>query len=513
MKRLVKVKGTRFYFLDIASNEFIRIPQRLYDLFDEDGELIADTPKNVDEGEILGLKNRFSKGMSPCVCGLPSSILYRNQRFSLDDFLRQHCRHLILELTEKCNLRCSYCVFSGSYLHFREHGSRSLSLDTAQKAIRDFLDRSVGEHVISFFGGEPLLELSLLQTIVEFAVEYGKSLGKKPRFALTTNGTLLTPTIVRYLFERNFYIDISLDGDKEIHDSYRKFHGRHDSVFDMIIKNMWDVAAEFPSINQLSVIATLASPMHYEKRNAFFRDLCKPFQLIGSSFLRTSVGQSETCCGSACTKEVWFVKSIEDAKEFQSLEQRFLENLIKNPEEAIQQYPLIACIMRERLSAIHYRQLRTSEDSEYYKIPCFPGYQKLFLDINGVYYPCERTERSPNYQLGTVESGFDAQKAILLMDKFRNMVDCVQCDTRYLCELCYAELHECCEGVFDRTDYERRCDVVRSSVRKNLSDYILLAESDPKILECLCTRETFEDDVLIPKQKIFENDFLQSCQK
>jgi hypothetical protein len=267
---------------------------------------------------------------------------------------------------------------------------------------------------------------------------------------------------------------------------------------------MRDIATEFPFTNQLSVTATLAPPMYYEQRNAFFRDLCKPFQLSGCSFLRTSICQSKTCCGSAYTKEAWHVKSTEDVKEFQRLEQLFFENLIKNPEEAIQQYPLIASIIRERLSTIHYRQLRTSENSEYYKIPCFPGYQKLFLDINGVYYPCERTERSPNYQLGTVESGFNVQKAILLMDKFRNMADCVRCETRYLCELCYAELRECCVDTFDRKDYEKRCDIVRNSVRKYLSDYVFLAESDPNILECLCAREIFEDDILIRKQKISE---------
>jgi radical SAM protein with 4Fe4S-binding SPASM domain len=264
---------------------------------------------------------------------------------------------------------------------------------------------------------------------------------------------------------------------------------------------MWSIATKFPSNNQLSVTATLASPMHYEKRNAFFRDLFKPFQLSGYSFLRTSTYQSKTCGTSSCIKDIWFSKFTEDVNEFQNLKRRFFGKLIENPEEAIQQYPLIASIIRERLSVIHYRQIRISEDSEYYKIPCFPGYQKLFLDVNGAYYPCERTERSPNYQLGTVESGFDAQKAILLMDKFRDMADCVQCEARYLCELCYAELHECCEGTFDRKDYETRCNIIRNSVRKDIADYIFLAEFDPNILEYLCGREIFEDEVLIPRQK------------
>jgi uncharacterized protein len=201
--RLIKVRGDSFYFLDVLSNEVIRVPKGLYDLLDENGSLQVGGSEEIGNEDIFKLEQRFSRNVS-CVHVLPPSIFYRNERFDLSNFLANHCRQLMLEITERCNLRCSYCIFSQGYSHFRKHGSGSLSSVVAKKAIRDFLDRSVGSNAISFFGGEPLLEFSLLQDIVEFAIEYGEKIGKKPVFALTTNGTLLMPSIANYLIERNF---------------------------------------------------------------------------------------------------------------------------------------------------------------------------------------------------------------------------------------------------------------------------------------------------------------------
>ena len=72
-----------------------------------------------------------------------------------------------MDLTEQCNLRCTYCFTSGKT-------NREMSFETAKDTI-DWLVRpeTCGEaktvHV-TFWGGEPLLKFDLMKQIVEFKI-------------------------------------------------------------------------------------------------------------------------------------------------------------------------------------------------------------------------------------------------------------------------------------------------------------------------------------------------------
>ncbi len=48
-------------------------------------------------------------------------------------------RKLLLEVSEDCNLRCRYCVYSGKFLDRRAHSNRLMSWDMAKKIHRLFL--------------------------------------------------------------------------------------------------------------------------------------------------------------------------------------------------------------------------------------------------------------------------------------------------------------------------------------------------------------------------------------
>lgn len=94
---------------------------------------------------------------------------------------------LYLKVTEQCNLNCSYC-----YERNIDHsvGRRAMDLQTAIKAINNYIiNRGHHELNVCFFGGEPLLNYSLIRDIiVHFQIIPFVKIG----FAVTTNGTLLT---------------------------------------------------------------------------------------------------------------------------------------------------------------------------------------------------------------------------------------------------------------------------------------------------------------------------------
>lgn len=131
-----------------------------------------------------------------------------------------------LTLTENCNLSCVYC-----YEHNRN--GRTMTLETAEKIVSEAC-KSLKEDdllTVDFFGGEPFLEFERIREIVEYVnseATKGRLRGQH-RFFATTNGTLVHGKIQEWLKEQhNFYLGLSLDGTKRMHDINRS------SSFDQI---------------------------------------------------------------------------------------------------------------------------------------------------------------------------------------------------------------------------------------------------------------------------------------
>jgi uncharacterized protein len=129
-------------------------------------------------------------------------------------------KSLCLHLAHACNLRCRYC-FAGQG---RFGGSDELMpAETGQKALDFLIARSGGRrHLeVDFFGGEPLLNFTVLQDLVHYGRKRGHETGKEFKFTLTTNALLLDETVAQYLNEQNISVVLSLDGRREVHDAMR----------------------------------------------------------------------------------------------------------------------------------------------------------------------------------------------------------------------------------------------------------------------------------------------------
>lgn len=118
-----------------------------------------------------------------------------------------------LFLDHACNLRCRYCYNGPKF-------SRVMPLDVARRGVElAFSGRA--EPRVSFFGGEPLLHMDLLQEITALARERARILDRRMGFLVVTNGTLLTGDTLRWFLDNRVYIGISLDGTKAAHDATR----------------------------------------------------------------------------------------------------------------------------------------------------------------------------------------------------------------------------------------------------------------------------------------------------
>jgi len=140
--------------------------------------------------------------------------------------------HLVLWITEACNLRCDYC--------FVEKSERKMSLDVGKAAVDFLLKREVSweEHAlqITFFGGEPLLEFDTIKGIVDYWNGLSRTVNKKIAFAVVTNGTLITRKISDFLKKNDFAIQYSMDGAEDA--AWKRCFPDGESAYEAIRKNV-----------------------------------------------------------------------------------------------------------------------------------------------------------------------------------------------------------------------------------------------------------------------------------
>ncbi len=117
---------------------------------------------------------------------------------------------LVLMLTGRCNLRCRYC-----YVDAGADGI-DMSGETAFRAI-DLFVPDTGAVTVELSGGEPLLRFDLIRKIVEYAGAVNPGV----RFAIQTNGTLLDPAKLRYLWTQRIGTGLSMDGIPDVNESLR----------------------------------------------------------------------------------------------------------------------------------------------------------------------------------------------------------------------------------------------------------------------------------------------------
>lgn len=128
---------------------------------------------------------------------------------------------MCLNVSHDCNLRCRYCFAAkGGY-----GGKRAnMTVETARQAVDFLIRRSASRKNIEmdFFGGEPMLNMETVRATVDYAREKGGENGKKIKFTMTTNASLLDDENTEYLNENMYNVVLSLDGRPEVNDAMRR---------------------------------------------------------------------------------------------------------------------------------------------------------------------------------------------------------------------------------------------------------------------------------------------------
>ena len=389
---------------------------------------------------------------------------------SIND-LKQMC----LELTEKCNMRCEYCIYQKNNMKFRNYGSSEMNFETAKKAIDYFLKYADKEEAfIAFYGGEPLLKFNLLKQCVDYAL----SRTDKVFFTMTTNGTLLTPQIAKYLASiPRFHIVFSLDGDKSTHDKCRKTidgNGSFDAAF-AGFKNAIDAYGD-KAYSCISINTVVSPPFDYstfDRMQNFFdketKGILKQYSYV--EYPEDDDYQSQ-------------IKSLQDRSDYdwQPVFAWQKDNDLKD--ESLFTWEATV----KSLLVIHKR-LICEEPVNCYKFNgcCVPGGRKIYVTTRGNFKACERMGESPD--IGDVDNGLNLETIhkYYVEDYIKSSIeDCNKCWAVNLCGLCYATCYDA-NGI-NLLKKRVRCEEQRVGISQDLSYYHQKMEDDPASLDFLNNR-------------------------
>lgn len=381
----------------------------------------------------------------------------------LEPFEQRHCYQLILQVTQDCNLRCEYCFYVNEAYLGRKYSEKNMSFETAKKAIDFFLKNSIAnkEVSISFYGGEPLLRMVLIEQCVEYVKKNLQD--RKAAFSLTTNGTLLTLDKAKFFSDNKFNIMISLDGAKENHNTHRVFPNGKGS-FDVIIKNLESIKEHYPEFFKCIQFNCVVSPDSDYKS---IREYVENSNLLKDSVFATSLLQDNYTTANI----VYDDKLVVDTSygEFKSL--LYMLGRLNDDDVSIVFKPYI--IKYRKLESLLKEHVQMPE-SAHHGGPCVVGAKRLFVDVSGRFFPCERvSESSDKMIIGNIDEGIFFDKVARLINYGKQFeTPCLNCWAFNHCKICPSEVDDL--NGFSADLQLKKCYQVKEHLLSDLKDICTL---------------------------------------
>lgn len=353
-------------------------------------------------------------------------------------------RTFVFVVTQACQLHCKYCYLVG------KNNNGVMNLAIAQKAVDYILSekkfQDCDDVIIDFIGGEPLLEINLIDKVVEYLeLEINRLCHRWKshyRIKITTNGLLYNAEETqKFIFKHKNYlsISISIDGNQQRNDTDRVFENGKGS-YGQIINNVRLWKKQFPDEGTKMVVSN--TNISYVKDGLI--------HLIKLGMKNIDV--------NPCVEDVW---NIDDGKKLEEQLVSFADYIIQND---LYHNLNISCFNRN----IGSRILKDSLQS-----PC--GSMTLAVDFKGDFFSCMRFAKYSLREqkeriVGNVVNGVDWNKMRPFGLLYTDVVfpqKCIDCEYANGCKWCPAENYD---SSLSSTIFQRTiaiCEVHKAIVRAN----------------------------------------------
>jgi uncharacterized protein len=307
---------------------------------------------------------------------------------------------LTLSLTHRCNLACRYCYAGRS-------SRPDMSLDTARRSIDTALSMvPEGKRLeLGLFGGEPLLRFDLVQAVTDYAIERADAARVPLRIGLTTNGTLISATMLDFIDARGISLCFSLDGPQHVHDRSRRLLNGQGS-FGEVLRGL-NQALE--RLGRVDVNAVFGPPT--------IQELPQSLAFIMGLGVRTIHFSPDITAA-------WTAESYSRCAEvFMATADYYIDCYRRGIELAVNLFDSKAVLFIKGGYAVSDR--------------CAMGDGEWAVAPSGNLYPCERfigEDDNPNFSLGNIHTGFDsARRCALRARRGNHRVACLSCRERQYC--------------------------------------------------------------------------------
>jgi uncharacterized protein len=319
---------------------------------------------------------------------------------------------LVINVTNQCNLSCQYCYeFGEDKIATPEGKKKFMDLATAKSSVEYLLAQSEGRRSvhITFFGGETLMNFPLLRSVVDYSREQAGRKGVSIDFSLTTNATLLTPSIIDFLAENRVGVTVSLDGPKEMNDKFRIFANGRGS-YDIIEPKVRELLARH---HTRPIAARVTMTSHA-------MDVFKIYR-----HLKHDLG----------FHEVGFAPVTSSPDRLYSINEPGMDQVFAQFSELAQEYLQFG--LRGELHGFSnvsdtLAELHQGVNKSH---PCGAGLGLVGVGPSGDIAPCHRFVDSDEHVLGNVTTGIDKKKQSAFLDRgnIQAKPDCHTCWARPLC--------------------------------------------------------------------------------
>lgn len=445
-----------YYFFDVNTDSIVKVSKKTYEKLHNYKEYINDPliTKMMSYGLLQPNKKRYSA---------------HPETECLDDYFKRNLNTLVLQVTQRCNQRCAYCVFSGRYDN-RIHNNMRMDFQTAKKGIDMIIAHSMDAESLyfGFYGGEPLLEKGLIQNCIEYLDN--KVEGKKIYYNITTNATLLTDDIIPLLVDHKVALLVSLDGPQDVHNKNRGFTNENGNPHGVIMNNLRHLMEKYPEYYQeyVSFNAVLTGTDSFSYIDAFFKDnrLFKNVKVMSSLVSNNYCKNNNKMVNEGFEEELSYATFLNLLKHIGRIKgdtSKLLETQIES-------------IDHRRKDRMYGDQFTLPETMHHTGV-CLPGIHKLFMTAEGKFYPCEKiSEKSQICRIGDIDNGINIQRVKKLLNiELYTEKECKKCWAYQYCTVCLVNadgLHE-----ISRDKILSECKNVRERVETEFKDYCVCKEN------------------------------------
>lgn len=409
------------YFFDVNRDMFCQVDEETYHLLEK-----------LESGDITSWNATPITALKGCgwlSCHRPNAIRH-SFTDRVDTWLENQVFQLILQVTQACNLCCIYCPYANNTDEklFRSHSKKMMTWETAKAAIDFLASRSSAspEIFISFYGGEPLISFKLIQSCVAYANDIFE--GKTIHYSITTNATLLTNEMLHFMHDNQFLITFSLDGPKEIHDRHRiRVDGSptYAEVMEMLRKtiDLYDTASK----ERISINIVINPEDSLDELVEWLSDPLFDKIQVRSSLIENDYLEHKFLTNTTYQEKYSYMYALR-LLDYLELVDGLSPNLVTEPvvNTLSQEYA------RLQSGALGLPDITSPSG------PCVSGIRKLFVNTDGVFYPCEKVnELSECMKIGSITTGIDNQK----VKEHLNIAqltpnDCLNCWAQVHCTIC-----------------------------------------------------------------------------